>query len=71
MSGDLIILIIAGAFLYFLCKLAGDKRAKITHRCPKCGTICHASRWATGMMHNDGSYVHSFKCPNCGNKFYD
>lgn len=59
------------AFLFFLCKKAGDKRRKITKRCPKCGTLCHASRWSTGLQHQDGSYVHSFTCPNCGNKFYD
>lgn len=64
-------LIIGGAILFFLAKWAGDKRSKITHRCPKCGTICNASRWSTGLKHRDGSYVHSYKCPNCGNSFYD
>jgi predicted RNA-binding Zn-ribbon protein involved in translation (DUF1610 family) len=69
--GELIIMILAGAFLFYVSKRVGDKRAQITHRCPNCGTICHASRWGTGMRHRDGSYVHSFKCPNCGNSFYD
>lgn len=67
----LIMILLGVAFLFFLCKKAGDKRRKITKRCPKCGTLCHASRWSTGLQHQDGSYVHSFTCPNCGNKFYD
>ena len=71
MTGDLIMLILGGGFLFFICKWAGDKRAQITHRCPKCGTICHASRWSTGLKHRYGGEVHKFKCPNCGNSFYD
>ena len=71
MSSDLFFVLLAGGFLFFICKWAGDKRAKITHRCPKCGTMCHASRWSTGLKHRGGGYVHSFKCPNCGNSFYD
>ena len=51
--------------------LAGGKRAQVTHRCPKCGTTCHSSRWSTGLKHRGGSEVHSYKCPNCGNSFYD
>lgn len=71
MSGEVILFLLTGGFLFFICKWAGDKRSQITHRCPQCGTICHASRWATGLRHRGGGYVHSYKCPNCGNKFYD
>lgn len=71
MGSELILTILAGGFLFFICKWASDKRAQITHRCPKCGTICHASRWSTGLKHRGGGYVHSYKCPNCGNSFYD
>mgnify|MGYP003291147112 CR=1 FL=1 len=68
---DLILTILGGAFLFFMCKKAGDKRAEVTHRCPKCGTICNANRNATGLHRAGRGEVHSFKCPNCGNSFYD
>lgn len=59
------------AFLGILGYVSCKKRAQITRRCPKCGTICNASPWSTGLMHRDGSYVHDFKCNHCGNKFTD
>lgn len=68
---ELIVSIIGLAFLFYICKLAGDKRSETTHRCPNCGTICHANRRATRLRHRDFSEVHSFKCPNCGYEFYD
>ena len=71
MGSELILTILAGGFLFFICKWAGDKRAQVTHRCPKCGTTCHSSRWSTGLKHRGGSEVHSYKCPNCVNSFYD
>lgn len=66
MEKDLIGLLLGGGVLLFLCIKACKKRSEITHRCPKCGNICNASPWSTGLRHSDGSYVHSFKCKNCG-----
>lgn len=71
MEKDLIGLLLGGGVLLFLCIKACKKRSEITHRCPKCGNICNASPWSTGLRHSDGSYVHSFKCKNCGYKFMD
>ena len=68
---DLLMAIFGGAFLFFVCKKATDKRKAITKQCPRCGNICHASRWSTGMRYASGGYIHKFKCPNCGYEFYD
>lgn len=63
--------VLALAFLIGLGYMTCKKRTKITRRCPKCGMMCNASPWSTGLMHHDGSYVHDFKCNHCGNKFTD
>lgn len=68
---EVIVTLALGLFLFIICKKAGDKRTEITRSCPKCKTICHASRWSTGLRHRDGSFVHSYKCPNCSYNFYD
>lgn len=71
MEGEFLLTILAGGFLFFICKWAGDKRAQVTRRCPKCGTTCNASRWSTGLRYAGGGDVYSFKCPNCGHSFHN
>ena len=68
---EFILTIFGGALLFTICFLACKKRSEVTHRCPKCGTICNASPWSTGLRHSGGGEVYKFKCPNCGEKFLD
>lgn len=63
----LIGLIILIGLCYYACK----KRASHTYRCPKCGTMCNASPWSTGLRYTGGRAIHSYKCRHCGNEFYD
>lgn len=59
------------AFLVSICYQSCKKRTEITHHCPKCGTLCNASPWSTGIRRAGGNYIHNFKCPNCGKEFQD
>ena len=60
------------AFAIYAMIAAPIKRSKITHTCPRCGSICHASPWSSGLRYRDtGAYIHNFKCQKCGNKFTD
>mgnify|MGYP006356888613 CR=1 FL=1 len=69
MEKDLIGLLLGGGLLIFLCVRACKKRMEETRRCPRCGNICNASPWSTGLINSYGSPVYSFKCKNCGFKF--
>lgn len=71
MEKDIIGLLLGGAVLAFFCFMACKKRSEITHRCPKCGNMCNASPWSTGLRNGYGGYVHSFKCKKCGHEFFD
>ena len=68
-TSELILAIISGAFLLFVCLRARKKRSEITSKCPKCGATCNASPSGTGLRNGRGEYVHRFKCPNCGNDY--
>lgn len=68
MESQIFLTILSGAFLLGICYWARQKRKKITRRCPKCGTICHADGASTGLRNAYGP-VYNFKCHNCGNKF--
>jgi DNA-directed RNA polymerase subunit RPC12/RpoP len=62
---ELIVIILIGVAVYAMIA-APIKRSKHTSKCPKCGTTCNASPWGTSQYHEA-----SYKCPNCGHKFYD
>jgi transposase len=70
MGGELILTILAGAFLFFICSKARENRKAVTRRCPKCGTTCNANGAGTRLRNSYGGEVYRFKCPNCGNDFY-
>ena len=60
-----IVIILIGIAIYAAIA-APVKRSKHTARCPKCGTICNASPWGTGL-HHEAKYT----CPKCGHTFYE
>ena len=67
---NLVTMLLLGGTLFALCYWATSKRKRITTQCPKCGALCHASGWSTGLMdRRTGAYIHDFKCPHCGMSF--
>lgn len=54
---DILLTLIGSAFLIFVCYKACKKRTEITHDCPKCGTLCNAKPWSTGLRRAGGGYI--------------
>lgn len=65
-----LIFIMAGFVLFYVCYRINRKRSENKCRCPKCGTICNASGWSTGLIDGrTGYHLLSYKCKKCGYKF--
>ena len=66
---EILLTILGGIFLIYVCTRARQQRTQITRNCPKCGTTCHANPNSTGIRVAGGDYLHDFECPHCGHKF--
>lgn len=67
---DGFIVLLLGVGLIALMVYTRQQRSKNNvSRCPKCGTMTHA-KGSVSMMRG-GSYVHDYRCPNCGYEWHD
>lgn len=68
-SEILFTLLLAVGFIALIAYTRHWRSKNNVSRCPKCGTMTHA-KGSVSMMRG-GSYVHDYRCPNCGYEWHD